>query len=209
MSPAPTDPRLLVLHLLRLGGFAAAPVLARRSGLSEPQVAAVLERAAADGHAAERSGRITGWTLTADGRAALAALLADELEQRGARAAVEAADRAFLDLNEPFKQICTRWQVRPDGTPNDHADAEYDRAVVAELGPVHERVVALTTEAAGALPRFGRYPVAFAAAHDRLLAGDRRAFATPLAESYHDAWMELHQDLLATLGRTRSAADGH
>lgn len=204
-----TDSRLLVLHLLRLGGFVAAATVAQRAGLPAPDVRSVLEQARADGLTTERSGRISGWTLTKDGRAAHAALLADELELLGARAVVEETDTAFLALNEPFKQICSRWQLRPDGSTNDHSDQAYDRAVIEDLTPVHEEVVAITSAAARSIPRFGRYPVAFAAARDRLVAGDPRAFAAPLAESYHDAWMELHQDLLSTLGRERSTADGH
>lgn len=208
-STTGTDPRLLVLHLLRLGGFVAADKLARRAGLPEPDVRAVLAQAGADGLVAERSGRISGWMLTKDGRRAHAALLAEELAERDAREAVERADTAFLALNEPFKALCSRWQLRPDGSTNDHTDPVHDAAVVADLAPVHEQVVALTSALAGRIPRFGRYPVAFVAARDRLVAGDPRAFAAPLAESYHDTWMELHQDLLSTLGRERSAADGH
>lgn len=204
-----TDPRLHVLHLLRLGGFVAADKLAERAGLSEADVRAVLAQAQADGLVAERSGRISGWMLTKDGRPVHAALLGEELAQLDARDAVERANTAFLALNEPFKEICSRWQLRPDGSTNDHTDQAYDSAVIEDLTPVHEQVVAITSAVAGSIPRFGRYPVAFAAARDRLVAGDPRAFAAPLAESYHDAWMELHQDLLSTLGRERSAADGH
>lgn len=204
-----TDPRLLVLHLLRLGGFVTADRLAERTGLPGAEVTAVLERAGSDGHAVERTGRISGWTLTPAGRAEHAALLAAELEGLAARPAVERADTAFRTLNEPFKQLCTRWQMRPDGTLNDHGDASYDQAVVRDLAGVHERVVELTTTLARDVPRFGRYPRGFATALRRLSDGDRTAFAAPLSESYHDWWMELHQDLLSTLGRERSTADGH
>jgi hypothetical protein len=197
------------LHALRLGGFVAADRIAAGTGLGTDTVRAALERAAASGHAVERTRRISGWTLTPAGRTEHAALLAAELERVGARAAVEQADAAFLALNQPFKALCSRWQMRPDGSPNDHADAAYDGAVVADLGPLHERVVAITTGLAGALPRFDRYPRAFTSALDRLRGGDRRAFAAPLSASYHDVWMELHQDLLSTLGRERSATDGH
>lgn len=204
-----TDAALLVLHTLRLGGFVPADRIAARTDLPAATVSAVLDRALADGEVAERSGRIAGWMLTPAGRTAHASLLADELERLDARAAVDEADRAFVALNEPFKELCTRWQLRPDGSPNDHSDAEYDRAVVADIEPVHREVVALTTRLAETVPRFARYPHAFDDARRRLLAGDRRAFAAPLAESYHDAWMELHQDLLSTLARERSTADGH
>ncbi|WP_103382465.1 hypothetical protein [Pseudonocardia dioxanivorans] len=202
------DPRLLVLHGLRLAGFAPAERLGRSTGLGDT-VDDVLRAAEAEGLVAERTGRISGWTLTAAGRAAHAELVAAEVTARDARSAVERADDAFLQLNEPFKELCARWQLRPDGSVNDHTDEAYDDAVVADLELVHGPVVALTGELAGTLPRFGRYPRAFTAARERLRGGDRKAFAAPLSESYHDAWMELHQDLLVTLGRQRSTADGH
>jgi hypothetical protein len=210
MPPARvTDHRLLVLHTLRLSGFVAADTVAERTGIDEPAVQQMLEEAAADGYVAQRSGRISGWILTPDGREVHARMLADELAESGCRGEVEAANEAFLALNEPFKQICTRWQLRPDGSPNDHGDAGYDAAVVADLERLHPRAVAVTDELAGLLPRFARYRHDFTAALDRLQGGDKRALAAPLARSYHDHWMELHQDLLSTLGRERSSADGH
>jgi len=208
MTTPPTSP-LPVLHALRLSGFAAPDRVAEIAGLDEPTATTLLGQAQADGLVMERNGRISGWLLTKDGRAAHATLLAEEVAASGALPAVEEADSGFLALNEPFKELCSRWQLRPDGSPNDHTDPAYDAAVVADLEPVHERVVAITGTLAQALPRFGRYPRAFAAARDRLVAGDGSAFAKPLSGSYHDVWMELHQDLLSTLGRERSAVDGH
>lgn len=200
---------LLVLHTLRLGGFVAADRVAARTGLPAGTVTEVLDRAAADGHAKERNGRISGWMLTPAGRETHAALLAAELESLDARAAVEEADEAFVGLNQPFKELCTRWQLRPDGSPNDHTDATYDRAVVEDVEPVHRDVVALTEQLATVVPRFAYYRRAFEAARRRLRDGDPRAFAAPMSESYHDTWMELHQDFLSTLGRERTTADGH
>jgi hypothetical protein len=61
---------------------------------------------------------------------------------------------------------------------------------------------------AGALHRFVRYPVRLHSAFERFQGGDRDALARPLSGSYHDVWMELHQDLLVSLGRQRAEADG-
>jgi hypothetical protein len=210
MPPARlTDHRLLVLHTLRLSGFVAADTLAERTGVDVLAVHQMLEEAGADGYVAQRSGRISGWILTPDGREAHARMLADELAESGCRAEVEAANEAFLALNEPFKQICTRWQLRPDGSPNDHTDAGYDAGVVADVERLHPQAVAVTDGLAGFLDRFARYRHDFTAALERLRGGDKRALAAPLSRSYHDHWMELHQDLLSTLGRERSTADGH
>ena len=208
------DERMLtVLHILRLGGFVPAQTISERSSLDVPVVEEVLASASQDGLVKERSGRIAGWCLTAEGRTAHLDLLAREVEASGAQPAVEGLYERFVDLNEPFKQICARWQLRTaeDGTPqpNDHSDAVYDNAVIAELGALHERTVTLTRDLTAELGRFGRYEREFDAAWRRLAAGDRRAFAAPMSASYHDLWMELHQDLMCTLGRVRSAADGH
>jgi hypothetical protein len=194
---------------LRLQGFADEDKLARGTGLDQAVVQQVLREAEAGGLVSHRDGRISGWSLSAQGRTTHAELLAAELAETGAAPAVEQANTAFLELNQPFKELCSRWQMRPDGSLNDHADQAYDAAVVADLAPLHERVVALTTELARVLTRFGRYPRAFTSARERLIAGDHKAFAAPLSESFHDAWMELHQDLLSTSGRERSTVDGH
>jgi hypothetical protein len=210
MTPARlTDRRLLVLHTLRLRGFVDGDTVAQRTGVDAATAADILEQARADGQVIERSGRISGWILTPDGRAAHAGLLAEELAERGCRSEVEVANEAFVALNEPFKQICTRWQLQPDNSSNDHSDAAYDAAVVADLERLHPQAVAVTAALAEFLPRFGHYEPGFTAALARLRNGDTRALAAPLAASYHDYWMELHQDLLSTLGRERSTVDGH
>ncbi len=203
------DPTLLVLHTLRLAGFVTADKVADRTGLDDATVTAELGRSAEAGLAKERTGRISGWMLTPDGRREHARLLAAELDHSDARAQVERAEETFLELNKPFKEICTRWQLLPDGSANDHTDAAHDESVIAELGALHPRAVALTDDLADALPRFGRYGRDLTAALERLRAGERTAFAAPLSASYHDVWMEMHQDLMSTLARERSAADGH
>jgi hypothetical protein len=95
-----------------------------------------------------------------------------------------------------------------------------DTPVVAELIGVSEAEAA--TDGTAPRPRarplaelgtmslwFNRYVSRLRAALDRLRAGALDALTKPLSGSYHDVWMELHQDLLLALGRTRSAADGH
>jgi hypothetical protein len=200
--------RLLLLHVVRVTGLADAAAGAEFAGISEDEARAGFAAAVADGLALERSGRLQGFALTPAGREWHATALVADTEARGARAAVEQCYEGFTALNGPFKEICTDWQVR-DGQPNDHSDAEYDAAVIARLGDLHRRTVDLTTTAAQTLPRFGWYPRRFTAAWDRLAAGELRAFAAPLAHSYHDVWMALHQDLMSSLGLTRSARDGH
>ena len=200
--------KLAVLHALRLCGFVDEAGIALRTGYAEGDVRRNLDTAAASGEAMQRTGRLNGWTLTPAGREVHAALLSAQLEESGAQSVVEAADADFVALNYRFKELCLRWQILPGDIPNDHNDAEYDALQVAELANMHGLVVAIIRRFASQLTWFGRYEAAFEAALNRVQIGDLRAFTTPLAESYHDVWMELHQDLMSRLGRKRNASDG-
>jgi hypothetical protein len=207
-----------VLHGVRLKGFAEPATVAELWALDEAEVVAEIKGVAAEGLLQRREGRVSGWSLTADGRVLHAELLAAELTASGAEAVVSDAYHRFLAHNPDLLGVCTAWQLRStdDGQlVNDHTDAAYDADVVARLGAVHERVQPVLVDLAGALERFGRYPARLAHAIERVRAGETAWFTKPLLDSYHTIWFELHEDLLATLalqrgaeGRARGAADG-
>jgi hypothetical protein len=111
---------------------------------------------------------------------------------------------AFLPVNRRLRDLCTAWQCRPDGSMNDHGDAGYDAAIRDRLDDVHDSLTPLLTRFATALPRTAAYPARFEAALAALDGGDPRWFAAPLIDSYHTVWMQLHQELILTLGLTRS-----
>jgi DNA-binding transcriptional ArsR family regulator len=206
--PHPSEPRLLVLHTLRLKGFTEASPVARSTGLDPPVVEEHLRVLADDGLALRREGRVSGWSLTPAGRAAHGAAVAAELAAAGARLTVEAAYRRFLGLNGDMLGVCTDWQMRTvDGGQvlNDHADPDYDRDVVARLTAIHDQVLPVTAELSTSLLRFGRYGGRLSAALDRVAAGEREWFTKPVIDSYHTVWFELHEDLLCTLGLERAS----
>lgn len=62
----------------------------------------------------------------------------------------------------------------------------------------------VTRSLAGSLWRFRGYAERLDAAHQRVRAGDHEWITAPSIDSYHTVWFELHEDLLATLGRDRS-----
>jgi hypothetical protein len=199
--------RFLAVHALKVKGLASADDLAEVTGRAD--LAAVLAELTGEQLVVLRTGRIGGYALTKAGREAHPALLAAAVTEEE-RAGATKTYAAFVAVNGRFKQICTRWQVRDGGSePNDHSDPDYDAGVVADLAVVHGEVVEALAPAAAAAARFGRYPERFAAALERVRSGDTTAFARPMTNSYHDVWMELHEDLMLTLGRTRDAADGH
>jgi DNA-binding MarR family transcriptional regulator len=204
----PSDPDLLVLHGLRLRGFAEAAAVAEAAGLDIDDVAKRLDAFDADGYVRYRRGRVSGWTLTAAGRAHGERLLAEELDAAGARGAVAAAYRRFLERNTEMLGVCTEWQMREvDGRQvvNDHRDPDHDAVVVAHLADLDRHVQPVCAELADLLTRFASYPPRLANALAKVGAGEVDWFTRPTIDSYHTVWFELHENLLATLGIPRAA----
>jgi predicted ArsR family transcriptional regulator len=199
--------RLLVLHALRLKGVAEADVIA---AVMDTDVSATRDELAeleALGLATYRYGRIPGFKQTPEGRAYGEALLREELDQLGARAAMVHAYDGFLDCNGELLAVCTAWQLREvDGESqvNDHADSAYDASVLARLTALHERVDPVLASMASCLARFDGHRRRLRTALERVLAGDHDYFTKPMFPSYHSIWFELHEDLLATLGTERT-----
>lgn len=203
MTAAASDPGFLVLHALRLKGFADTSVVATLARLSEDDARVLLEKTAAAGQVSRRDGRISGWALTVEGRATHAELIRAEVEAAGVHDAIDAAYRRFHDVNNVLLNVCTDWQLR-DGALNDHGDEAYDAAVIARLEAVDAKVQPVCADLGNALERFADYGSRFGHALERVQAGDRDWFAKPMIDSYHTAWFELHEDLLVTLGIERS-----
>jgi hypothetical protein len=203
----PSDPRLLVLHGLRLKGVAPVDGLADATGLPAAEVGPLLDGLAGEGLVVLRTGALAGWALTPAGRAELARLLAAEVARNGAHGTVAGAYDHFRRLNVAVLDACSRWQVRDvDGRPvlNDHRDAAYDAGVVADLARLQLQAEPLCDDLAGALDRYRPYRPRLRHAVERVEAGEGEWFTKPLMPSYHTVWFELHEDLLATLGLERS-----
>ena len=199
-----SDPRFLVIHALKVKGFAKVEVLGDMTGLAAPDLEAQLSALAAAELAMFREGRLSAWALTPAGKQAhLDALLAD-LEASGALDALREPYPEFLDLNERFKGLCGAWQLR-DGEPNDHADPDYDRQVIDGLLDLHGSATSVVDRFANVMARYGVYPPRLDGAAQRVQEGQHKMFTGVMCNSYHDVWMELHEDLIATLGIDRAA----
>jgi hypothetical protein len=182
---------LWVAHALKVKGIATADSVAEFTGQSPDDVASALGRLAESGKAKELSGRVNGWTLTPEGSGSHSVTLR---ELRSGNAELEAAYDGFLPVNETFKQVCI--------------DAQKGADVSAAFESVHTGVTALLADASSSNSWISGYQSRLESAAARVRAGVEGALYTPLAGSYHDVWMELHQDLLLTLGRERGEADG-
>lgn len=206
--PHESDPRLLVLHALRLKGVAESAAIAVAVGLPEPVVDSQLSSLASGGLVIRRSGLLSGWMLTASGRQKHQALLDAELEDASARPTVEAGYRRFRGLNPAVLRACSRWQVREVAgrmVLNDHADPAHDAGVVDDLEAALVSLRPVGEELTSALERYRTYGPRLEGAMARVRLGDDDYVTKPVIPSIHTVWFELHEDLLATLGLDRSS----
>ena len=200
--PTPSD--LRVLHALRVKGFAETDLVADLVALPDPEVVGHLEAFQAEGLVQRRDGRLSGWSLTAEGRAEAARRIQDDLAASGQRPAVDGGYQAFLAVNGQLLEVCTSWQMKDGGMqPNDHTDEGYDHKVVQALVDVHGDAAPICASLGDALERFSPYGVRLHAALERVLAGEGDWFTGPLIDSYHTVWFQLHEDLLVSLGVER------
>ncbi len=208
VSFAKSGPDSLTLHAVRLLGFADVRRVARRfqQDLHE-STERLLDMEALGWVTRSEFGGTSGWSLTERGRAEGERRLALEVDTAGARTAVAAVHERFLPLNGRFQETVTRWQIRPlPGVPmaaNDHTDHSWDDRVLEVLGSLGRRLRPLETELTAVLARFGGYSDRFDLALDQAVRGEARWVDGVGIDSCHAVWMQLHEDLLATLGIDR------
>lgn len=195
-----TTDRLRLLQALRLKGRVEMEPLAAASGLSEADCAAIIGELTEQGLAEEARGRLK---LTATGREQLAGELASEREGVD-QGALTQQYHAFDEHNSALKSLMTRWQLKDESTPNDHTDAAYDQAIVADLAKLDADFQPLLQHMVQTAPRLAHYPDRFSGALQKVKDGDHSWFARPLADSYHTVWFELHEDLIGLAGLTRA-----
>ncbi|MFI9486030.1 transcriptional regulator [Promicromonospora sp. NPDC052451] len=208
-----SQPELLVLHSVRIQGMADEDAVAGRFGLDTAGTREILLDDEAYGwvsHAVFTG--TSGWSMTERGRTEDDRRLAEELQQAGARSTVESVHERFGPLNARLLQACTDWQLRADGderlVPNAHTDPEWDARVLDELETLEAELEPLVAELSQALERFEGYDRRFSSALARARAGQGEWVAGTGVASCHAVWMELHEDLISTLGIDRAATAG-
>ena len=190
-----------VIHVLRVRGFAAPADVAESLGADGASVGARLGALVERGLARHIAARDL-YQLTPAGTEEHARVLSGMIG--GARESMTAPYHRFLGINTRFKELCTDWQVR-DGAPNDHTDPSHDAACIERLGQVLADAGPVLDELAAAMPRLGGFRHRLRAALDQVRAGDSRKFTGVMCGSFHDVWMELHEDLVQLLGIDRVA----
>jgi hypothetical protein len=193
----------LVIHALCVKQVAAVPELVALTSMDQEALErqlALLEHA---GEAIFRT-RHELWQPTPDGAARHKHRLADELTRNPEADHLRQAYDEFLPLNVALKEQCGNWQLR-NGSPNEHDDVAYDTGVLDGLGVIDQKAGHILAAMTAALPRLGGYRPRLEEVYGRLRQGDADAFTGVSCGSYHDIWMELHQDLILTLGVDRLA----
>lgn len=199
---------LLVLHAVRLTGMADDHQVAARYGLEPATTSELLLDLQAYGWVSRVDFAGTGgWTLTDTGRRRNEQQLAAELTAAGAAADVAAVHRDFLPSNARLLRATTDWQLRPSASdplaPNRHDDPDWDDRVIDDLTRIGDDLAELEPRLTSGLRRFAGYQARYAGALTRVRNGDASWVARVREDSCHTVWMELHEDLMATLGVQR------
>jgi len=197
----PSDPMFRTHHALRIKGFATAETVADVAGHDASTTSEHLGALRDRGDAQFREARAL-WQLTPDGRAAHGRALADDVSGFDLSIFGDAYP-SFLALNDEFKSLCGDWQLR-EGAPNDHSDAAYDAAVIARLVALDARAQPIATSIGDAYERFGPYAPRLARTCQEVAGGETKKLTGVMCGSYHDVWMELHEDLILTQGIDRA-----
>lgn len=206
--PHDSSADLLVLHAVRILGFADAATIARRFDGDPAQAQEHLLDAEARGWTTHTDfGETAGWSLTERGKAEGERRLAAELVEARGEAVVRDVHRAFLPWNARLLRAVTDWQVRPSPhdrlAPNDHADRGWDDGVLRELDAIDVALPPLVDRLGERLTRFRGYDARFSAALVRARGGRPEFVDRTDVDSCHRVWFELHEDLIATLGIDR------
>lgn len=207
-TPYLSDPEDLALHGPRVLGFATAGRVARRYRLDAEEVGELLLDHEARGLVQHSSfAGSSGWSVTDRGRVEDERRMAVELDRIEAREPVTAVHTEFVGLNRRFTRACTDWQIRPSYGDtmalNDHTDWAWGERVLGALTSLGRALTTLGGELAGRLARFDGYADRYASALARVDRGERRWVDSPEVDSCHTVWVQLHEDLLSTLGLAR------
>ena len=198
-----SDAAFRTMHALRIKGFAKVDVVAEIADVAPDDAEHHLCALRDQELALFREARAL-WQLTPAGKEEHLRQLAVDIEATGAHGRLAPAYDQFLVLNDELKHLCGEWQLR-DGQPNDHGDAAYDAAVIAKLDALNARAVPVAEQFGQALARLQPYAGRLAEACQKVQRGETNMFTGVMCGSYHDVWMELHEDLILSQRIDRSA----
>src|SRR6187431_1438571 len=197
----PSSPAFRTLHSLRIKGSTTCETLADMTRSDWSDVQGHLDALAAVGQAQFRAAGAL-WQLTPAGRAAHTDGLRADVEGVLPDAGFTDAYERFLSVDRQFDTLFAAWRVF-NGQPNDHSSAEYDAAVVENLSHLHTAAEPTVRSFGAVFDRMDAYGPRLESVLIRILDGESNMFTGVMCGSYHDVWMELHEDLMLTQGIDR------
>lgn len=205
-----SEPQLLVLHAVRVLGFADTDAIVARSQVPDGDAKEILREAKQCNWIEYSSfADLAGWSLTEAGKQENERQLAIEREIADPNGAIRGAYLYFRSLNAQLLSAVTDWQIHPTPTDsfatNDHSDREWDAQVLAELTELSTELPPLVSSLSRVLARFSGYDHRFSAALSKAKNGDARWVDKSDIDSCHRVWFQLHEDLVVTLGIDRFA----
>src|SRR5579859_7038123 len=91
----------------------------------------------------------------------------------------------FGSLNARLLKLCTDWQLRPGGVPNDHSDPDYDIRILDRLAATLDCACAELDRLAAVDARFAGYAERLDAAMRRVDRGEHSWVASVTCDSVH------------------------
>lgn len=191
---------LVYLQLMRMKGLTTPSAIAESLGETEEQASARCKQFEDLGLVSTLAERIR---LTPSGRHHLSGLL---LHERAAidGDAIQMVYEQFCSINSDLKEAVAGWQICPDGSCNQHQDSDYDFAIVERIKAVHVAYTGIAQSLEEQCPRLNNYRMRLSKALLHVASGDADYVSRPIIDSYHTVWFELHEDLIAISGRSRS-----
>jgi len=198
------DPYQLTLHTLTLRQLASAEQLSVITGQPQAEVEAGLQKAADDGAVVAARGN---YMISPVGRALLDSVYPTVFGELRSSASIAAAMDSFeTGVNKQVLALTTDWQTKEvggDRVPNDHADADYDAAIIDKLARVHEKTAKVLRPVANADPLVDRFLDRVGAALTRAEGGETDYVSGVRVNSVHTIWFQMHEHLLRLTGRER------
>ena len=194
-----------IIRRLFVTGAAVIDKLAEGLAADAMAIQQAIEPAVSAGHVESVGGTLR---LSPPGRLHALSLFAADRDRIGETDAGRLLEE-FHGLDRRMKAVVTGWQVRDvagEQSLNDHSDAEYDAALLGDLATLQADTAEWLAPVAVELPRFATYQARLETALRLAHAGDGRYVASPMVDSYHTVWFELHEDLIRLAGRRRDEA---
>jgi pyruvate,orthophosphate dikinase len=196
-AAAQREPTALeLLRTIQLKGLCSVDRIAACLGVPD-----VIVEAGLAPHAAILKTTPRGYALTPDGRGWVLEQVA--LEAAELPVSLESEWERFVELNGRFKALVTECQ-QAGITGADHERWDWLLQTLEELHRDFRPVMDGIAEKA---IRLATYGPRFDAALQMVRGGDHSMVASPLKDSYHTVWFELHEELIALTGRNRAAEE--